>query len=145
MLRGCRRLLKRFTRSIRHAHQGVAPKVADEATKLARSYLKSLSISSRQVERLEDVPARKRFDAASQKLRFQLGPVIDDRNLLRDPFSVGTTLARWPKEQIVKCLVSYHPDDEPMLLLEQEAQLKTLYDATRANLSRARYGSGSRS
>lgn len=47
--------------------------------------------------------------------------------------SVGTTLARWPREQIVKCLVSYHPDDEPTLLLEQEAQLKTLYDATRAS------------
>jgi 5-dehydro-2-deoxygluconokinase len=43
--------------------------------------------------------------------------------------SVGSNLMSWPKEQIIKCLVQYHPDDEPLLRLEQEAQIKGLYDA----------------
>jgi 5-dehydro-2-deoxygluconokinase len=47
--------------------------------------------------------------------------------------SIGTALVQWPREQIVKCRVLFHPDDEPMLRLEQEAQLKSLYDATRAS------------
>jgi len=44
--------------------------------------------------------------------------------------SVGTSLIAWPKEQIIKCLVHYHPDDEPMLRLEQEAQIRAVYDAS---------------
>ncbi|WP_296181380.1 bifunctional 5-dehydro-2-deoxygluconokinase/5-dehydro-2-deoxyphosphogluconate aldolase [Pseudomonas sp. UBA1879] len=44
--------------------------------------------------------------------------------------SVGSDLVMWPKEQIIKCLVQYHPDDEPMLRLEQEAQLMGLYQAS---------------
>jgi 5-dehydro-2-deoxygluconokinase len=44
--------------------------------------------------------------------------------------SVGSTLQSWPQEQIIKCLVQYHPDDEPMLRLEQEAQLLGLYQAS---------------
>lgn len=44
--------------------------------------------------------------------------------------SVGSTLQAWPEEQIIKCLVQYHPDDEPMLRLEQEAQLLGLYQAS---------------
>ncbi|RAU45752.1 MULTISPECIES: 5-dehydro-2-deoxygluconokinase [unclassified Pseudomonas] len=47
--------------------------------------------------------------------------------------SMGSHLASWPKEQIVKCLVQYHPDDEPLLRLEQEAQLMGLYEATQAS------------
>jgi 5-dehydro-2-deoxygluconokinase len=43
--------------------------------------------------------------------------------------SVGSNLLTWPKEQIIKCLVQYHPDDEPLLRLEQEAQIKGLYEA----------------
>lgn len=47
--------------------------------------------------------------------------------------SVGSTLLAWPQEQIIKCLVQYHPDDEPMLRLEQEAQLLGLYQASLAS------------
>ena len=47
--------------------------------------------------------------------------------------SIGSNLMAWPKEQIVKCLVQYHPDDEPMLRLEQEAQLMGLYQASQAS------------
>ncbi|MEO6929059.1 MAG: DUF2090 domain-containing protein, partial [Casimicrobiaceae bacterium] len=47
--------------------------------------------------------------------------------------SVGTTLASWPAEHIVKCLVAFHPDDEIELRLEQETQLATLYGACQAS------------
>jgi 5-dehydro-2-deoxygluconokinase len=47
--------------------------------------------------------------------------------------SAGTNLVAWPKEQIIKCLVQYHPDDEPMLRLEQEAQLMGLYQASQVS------------
>lgn len=45
--------------------------------------------------------------------------------------SVGSALLHWPREQVVKCLVHYHPDDPVMLRLEQEAQLLQLWAATR--------------
>ena len=47
--------------------------------------------------------------------------------------SIGTALTSWPGEHIVKCLVQYHPDDEPLHRLEQESQLRALYDATQAS------------
>jgi len=47
--------------------------------------------------------------------------------------SVGSNLMTWPKEQIIKCLVQYHPDDEPLLRLEQEAQIKGLYEASQVS------------
>ncbi len=47
--------------------------------------------------------------------------------------SVGTTLQSWPVEHIVKCLVAFHPDDPAALRLEQETQLRTLYDACQAS------------
>lgn len=47
--------------------------------------------------------------------------------------SVGSRLLRWPREQVVKCLVHYHPDDEVALRLAQEAQLAELWEATRAS------------
>ncbi|AJO78095.1 bifunctional 5-dehydro-2-deoxygluconokinase/5-dehydro-2-deoxyphosphogluconate aldolase [Pseudomonas sp. MRSN 12121] len=47
--------------------------------------------------------------------------------------SIGSNLIAWPQEQIIKCLVQYHPDDEPLLRLEQEAQLKGLYQASQAS------------
>ena len=43
--------------------------------------------------------------------------------------SVGTTLTSWPREHVVKCLVQYHPDEPIEQRLEQEAQLRALYDA----------------
>ena len=51
-------------------------------------------------------------------------PVVFDRGR-----SVGTTLIAWPQEHIVKCLVYYHPDDAIVHRLEQEAQMRALYDA----------------
>lgn len=43
--------------------------------------------------------------------------------------SIGTTLVQWPREQVAKCLVQYHPDHPHELRLEQEAQVRALYDA----------------
>jgi 5-dehydro-2-deoxygluconokinase len=47
--------------------------------------------------------------------------------------SIGTTLASWPREHVVKCLVHYHPDEPVEQRLEQEAQLRALYDAVQAS------------
>jgi 5-dehydro-2-deoxygluconokinase len=47
--------------------------------------------------------------------------------------SVGTQLIAWPQEHIVKCLVKYHPDDAIEIRLEQEAQMRSLYDAVQAS------------
>ena len=43
--------------------------------------------------------------------------------------SVGSQLQCWPAEHVVKCLVQFDPDGEPDARLEQETQLRTLYDA----------------
>ncbi|MEY8874973.1 MAG: 5-dehydro-2-deoxygluconokinase [Leptothrix sp. (in: b-proteobacteria)] len=47
--------------------------------------------------------------------------------------SVGSALIHWPTEQVVKCLVHYHPDDAVDLRLEQEARVRELWEATRAS------------
>lgn len=47
--------------------------------------------------------------------------------------SLGTTLLSWPQEQVVKCLVRFHPDDDIERRLEQEAQLRALYDAVQVS------------
>jgi 5-dehydro-2-deoxygluconokinase len=44
---------------------------------------------------------------------------------------VATELAAWPLNHVVKCLVLYHPDDEPDLRDRQDRQLKRLFDACR--------------
>ncbi len=46
--------------------------------------------------------------------------------------SIGTRLAAWPREQVVKCLVRYHPDEPVEDRLEQETQLLALQEAARA-------------
>ncbi|MFM0023547.1 bifunctional 5-dehydro-2-deoxygluconokinase/5-dehydro-2-deoxyphosphogluconate aldolase [Paraburkholderia azotifigens] len=43
--------------------------------------------------------------------------------------SIGTTLASWPREHVVKCLVQFHPDEPIEQRIEQEAELRALYDA----------------
>ena len=43
--------------------------------------------------------------------------------------SLASRLTQWPKEHVIKCLVQLHPDDTPENRLEQEAQIKGLYDA----------------
>lgn len=45
--------------------------------------------------------------------------------------SVGSALVHWPTEQVVKCLVHYHPDDACELRLEQEQKVLELWEATR--------------
>ena len=55
-------------------------------------------------------------------------PVVFDRGR-----SVGTQLVTWPQEHVVKCLVRYHPDDAIENRLEQEAQIRALYDAVQAS------------
>jgi 5-dehydro-2-deoxygluconokinase len=47
--------------------------------------------------------------------------------------SIGTALINWPQEHVVKCLVQFHPDEPIEQRLEQEAQLRALYDATQAS------------
>ncbi len=47
--------------------------------------------------------------------------------------SVATGLAHWPLEQVVKCLVLIHPDDEAALRAQQLARLRELWEATRAS------------
>lgn len=43
--------------------------------------------------------------------------------------NVALSLRSWPEEQIAKCLVFYHPDDDETLRREQENQLLALYAA----------------
>jgi 5-dehydro-2-deoxygluconokinase len=45
--------------------------------------------------------------------------------------SIGSSLIHWPTEQVVKCLVHYHPDDAFELRLEQEQKVLELWEATR--------------
>ncbi|MBK7548539.1 MAG: 5-dehydro-2-deoxygluconokinase [Rhodoferax sp.] len=47
--------------------------------------------------------------------------------------SIGSALIHWPTEQVVKCLVHYHPDDAFGLRLEQEQKVLELWEATRAS------------
>jgi 5-dehydro-2-deoxygluconokinase len=47
--------------------------------------------------------------------------------------SVASTLIEWPREQVVKCLVHYHPDDDAMLRVAQEERLLELWEATRVS------------
>src|SRR5512143_4048774 len=47
--------------------------------------------------------------------------------------SIGTALVSWPLEHVVKCLVRFHPDDEILRRLENEAQLRALHDAVQAS------------
>lgn len=44
---------------------------------------------------------------------------------------VATEIAQWPANQVVKCLVFFHPDEEPDLRERQERQLLRLFDACR--------------
>jgi 5-dehydro-2-deoxygluconokinase len=45
--------------------------------------------------------------------------------------SIGSLLTHWPREQVVKCLVHYRPDDAVALRMTQEARLAELWEATR--------------
>ena len=54
---------------------------------------------------------------SSRPLRFELGN------------NVGQTIATWPVNHIVKCLVFYHPDDAIALRNEQEQKVMDLYRA----------------
>lgn len=45
--------------------------------------------------------------------------------------SLASDLAHWPREQVAKCLVFYHPDDPGALRAEQDEQLQVVWEATR--------------
>ena len=47
--------------------------------------------------------------------------------------SLATQLVHWPREQVVKCLVFYHPDDAAALRAEQDEWLQQVWEATRAS------------
>ncbi|WP_436295910.1 bifunctional 5-dehydro-2-deoxygluconokinase/5-dehydro-2-deoxyphosphogluconate aldolase, partial [Variovorax sp. LjRoot178] len=47
--------------------------------------------------------------------------------------SLGSQLRHWPREQVVKCLVFYHPDDAAALCTEQDEWLLQVAEATRAS------------
>ena len=47
--------------------------------------------------------------------------------------SIGSHLISWPKEHVIKCLVQLHPDDTPENRLEQEAQIRGLYEAAQVS------------
>jgi 5-dehydro-2-deoxygluconokinase len=47
--------------------------------------------------------------------------------------SVGTQLDSWPREQVVKCLAQFDPDAPAEHRIEQETQLRSLYDAVLAS------------
>jgi len=47
--------------------------------------------------------------------------------------SIGSRLRHWPDEHIVKCLVSYHPDDDASLRDAQESQVQDLWRACQAS------------
>ena len=42
---------------------------------------------------------------------------------------LGSQLASWPQEHVVKCLVFYHPKDSIEMKTEQDATLKQVYQA----------------
>jgi 5-dehydro-2-deoxygluconokinase len=46
--------------------------------------------------------------------------------------NVGLDLRSWPQEQVVKCLVFYHPDDDPELRRDQEDKMLVLSEACQA-------------
>ena len=52
---------------------------------------------------------------------------------LRFEFSqdIGSQLAEWPVDHCIKCLCFYRPDDPPALKEEQQAKLRTLFEAAR--------------
>ncbi len=55
----------------------------------------------------------------SRPLRFEAGP------------NIAGELLSWPADQVVKCLVFYHPDDPDALRREQEQTVVTLFEACR--------------
>lgn len=45
--------------------------------------------------------------------------------------SIGSQLITWPREHAIKCLVAFDPDANPLERVEQETQLRSLYDAAK--------------
>ncbi|UPG86442.1 5-dehydro-2-deoxygluconokinase [Luteibacter aegosomatis] len=45
--------------------------------------------------------------------------------------SIGSQLVSWPKEHVIKCLVHFDPDAPAVHRVEQETQLRSLYDAAK--------------
>lgn len=47
--------------------------------------------------------------------------------------SIGSQLVSWPREHVIKCLVQFDPDADPLHRVEQETQLLSLYGAAKAS------------
>ncbi|WP_028024199.1 bifunctional 5-dehydro-2-deoxygluconokinase/5-dehydro-2-deoxyphosphogluconate aldolase [Enterovibrio calviensis] len=64
--------------------------------------------------------------------RYWIGRPIElpsSRPLRLEHGNIGTQLANWPREQVVKCLMFYHPDDQLEMQQEQEQTLLEVYQA----------------
>ncbi|WP_192457570.1 bifunctional 5-dehydro-2-deoxygluconokinase/5-dehydro-2-deoxyphosphogluconate aldolase [Musicola keenii] len=51
------------------------------------------------------------------------------RPLVLEHGNIGSQLVNWPLEQVVKCLVFFHPEDDSPLRLAQERQVSEVYRA----------------
>ncbi|OLQ87843.1 5-dehydro-2-deoxygluconokinase [Vibrio ponticus] len=51
------------------------------------------------------------------------------RPLKMEHGNIGSQLIDWPKEHVVKCLCFYNPEDEYQIRLEQEHQVREVYEA----------------
>lgn len=77
------------------------------------------------------------FDALAQAADYPywLGRPIEQPKsrplMFEGSADVAVEIAQWPLNHVVKCLVFYHPDDEPNLLQRQQRQLLRLFDACR--------------
>ena len=57
--------------------------------------------------------------------------IPQSRPLQFESADAAVELSTWPLNQVVKCLVSYHPDDQADLKERQDRQLRRLFDACR--------------
>ncbi|MFL1906234.1 bifunctional 5-dehydro-2-deoxygluconokinase/5-dehydro-2-deoxyphosphogluconate aldolase [Plesiomonas shigelloides] len=51
------------------------------------------------------------------------------RPLALEHGDIGSQLVSWPLEHVVKCLVFFHPEDQPQLRREQECMVSEVYNA----------------
>jgi 5-dehydro-2-deoxygluconokinase len=86
---------------------------------------------------IDDIYGADALDAATGRGWWVGRPVrttgLQSAGILEHGRSLGTALISWPQEHVVKCLVPYHPDDGVDNRLEQEAQVKALYDAVQVS------------
>lgn len=79
----------------------------------------------------EEYGAEALFDAAREKLWSARPIEVPGSRPIRfvDGPDVGSALITWPRNQTVKCLCHYDPDDEKVLLEEQKESLRRVHQA----------------